>query len=103
MAKSAIFPCLEPGLPTQVTDLEAFMSADVFGAHQQEKCRAPFSGEDFVDVNRRGRVRPDATNLRIFGRHKDAGQRASLPRRAVSLYLDASGYAELRQHNRATH
>jgi hypothetical protein len=23
--KSAIFPCLEPGLPTQATDLQAFM------------------------------------------------------------------------------
>ena len=79
------------------------MSADFFGAREQEKCRAPFSGEDFVDVTRRGRVRPDATNLMACGRHGDAAQTATLPRRAMSLYLDASVYAGLRQHNRATH
>ena len=79
------------------------MSADFFGAREQEKCRAPFSGDDFVDVTRRGRVRPDATNRGTRGRHNDAAQTATLPLRAVSLYLDASVYAGLRQHNRATH
>ncbi len=62
-----------------------------------------FLGDDFVDVTRRGRVRPDATNRGTRGRHKDAAQTATLPLRAVSLYLDASVYAGLRQHNRATH
>ena len=34
------------------------MSADVLGADEQEKCRAPFSGEDFVDVPRRASLYP---------------------------------------------
>ena len=71
------------------------MSADFFGAREQEKCRAPFSGEDFFDVTRRGRLRPDATNLRTCGRHGDAAQTATLPWRGMSLYLDASVYAGL--------
>ena len=56
---------------------------------------------------RRDAARPctprDATNLRACLRHKDAAQTAHLPRRAVSLYLDASVYAGLREHNHATH
>jgi hypothetical protein len=39
---------------TQAINLEAFMLADFFGAREQEKCRAPFSSEDFVDVTCRG-------------------------------------------------
>ena len=37
----------------------------------QEKCRAPFSGEDFVDVTRTGGLRPGPTNLGTCGRHGD--------------------------------
>jgi hypothetical protein len=101
--KSAIFRVWSRGPYTQAIDLAAFMSADFFGAREQEKCRAPFSDEDFADVTRRGRVCPDVTNRKTGGKHKDAAQTATLPRRAVSLYLDASVYAGLRQHNRATH
>jgi hypothetical protein len=36
----------------QTIDLAAFMSADFFGAREQEKWRPPFLGEDFVDVTR---------------------------------------------------
>ena len=63
------------------------MSADFFGAREQEKCRAPFSSEDFVDVARRGRVRLDATGLMGCGRHGDATQTATLRWRGMSLYL----------------
>ena len=42
--------------------------------------QAHFLGDDFVDVTRRGRVRPDATNRGTRGRHKDAAQTATLPR-----------------------
>ena len=38
-------------------------------------------GEDFVDVTRKGRVRPDATNRGTRGRHKDDAQTATIPRR----------------------
>ena len=62
-----------------------------------------FMGDGFVDVTRRDRVRPDATNRGTRGRHKDDALTATLRLRAVSLYLDASVYAGLRQHNRATH
>ena len=34
------------------------MSADIFCAREQEKCRPPFSGEDSVDVTRGGRAQP---------------------------------------------
>ncbi len=47
-----------------------------------------FSGEDFGDVTRRGRLRPDATNLRTCGRHGDAAQTATLPWRGMSHYLE---------------
>ena len=79
------------------------MSTDFFGAREQEKCRAPFSSEDFVDVARGGRVRLDATGLMGCGRHADAAQTATVRSRGMSLYLDASVYAGLREHNRATH
>jgi hypothetical protein len=48
--RSAIYPLLEQTLETQLNDLAAFMAADFFGGREQEKCRAPFSGEDRVDV-----------------------------------------------------
>jgi hypothetical protein len=38
-------------LSTQAFDWATFMSADFFGARQQGKCRAPFSGENWVKVN----------------------------------------------------
>ncbi len=44
--RSAISRAWSRGLSTQAADLTAFMSADLFGAREQEKCRAPFSGED---------------------------------------------------------
>ncbi len=46
-----------------------------------------FLGEDFVDVTRRGRLSPDATNLGTCGRHGDAAQTATLPWRGMSHYL----------------
>ncbi len=58
--KKRHFPCLEPVPQTQAVDLAAFMSADLFGAREQENCRAPFSGENLFDVTRHGRARPDA-------------------------------------------
>jgi hypothetical protein len=94
--RAPFFRVWSQGLSTQATDLDDFMSADFFGIHEQEKCRAPFSGKDFVDVRRRGRVRTDAANRGTRGSHKDAAQAATLPRPATSLYLDASGYAGLR-------
>ena len=102
-AKAPFFSVWSRGFQTQTIDLAAFMSADFFGAREQEKCRAPFSSEDFVDVARRGRVRLYATGLMGRGRHGDAAQTATLRWRGMSLYLDASVYAGLRQHNRATH
>jgi hypothetical protein len=62
-----------------------------------------FRARTFFDVTRRGRVRPDAADLMTCGRHGEAAQRATLPWRAVFLYLDASVYAGLRQHTRATY
>ena len=56
-----------------------------------------FRARTFVDVTRRGRVRPDATDLMTCGRHGDAAQTATLPWRGMSLYLDASVYAGLRR------
>ena len=85
--KSAIFRPWSRGFSTQAIDLAAFMSADFFGAREQKKCRAPFSGEDFVDVTRRGRVRPDAMDLMTCGRHGDAAQTATLPWRGMSHYF----------------
>jgi hypothetical protein len=79
------------------------MSADFFGAREQKKWRATFLDQDFVDVTRRGRLRPDAADLMTWARHGKAAQGATLPWRGMSLYLDASVYAGLRQHNRATH
>jgi hypothetical protein len=49
-AKAPFFPVWSRDFSTQAFDLAAFMSADFFGAREREKCRAPFSGEDFVDV-----------------------------------------------------
>jgi hypothetical protein len=91
------------GFSTQTINLGAFISDDFFGAGEQEKCRAPFSGEDSVDVTRTGRLRRAATNRWDPRQTQRCRQTASLPRRAVSLYLDASVYAGLRRHNRATH
>jgi hypothetical protein len=71
------------------------MSVDFFGAREQKKWQATFLDKDFVDVTRRGRLRPDATNLRFRGKHGDAAQTAALPWRGMSLYLDASVYAGL--------
>jgi hypothetical protein len=53
------------GFGTQVIDLAASMSTDFYGAREQEKCRAPFSGEDFVDVTRRGRLRSEGDTVSI--------------------------------------
>ncbi len=39
------------------------MSADFFCAESKKNVGRHFSGEDFVDVTRRGRLRPDATKL----------------------------------------
>ena len=78
-AKAPFFRAWSPGFSTQTIGSAAFMSVDFFGAREQEKCRAPFSGEDFVDATRRGRARPDATNLRTCGRHKNAAQTVTLP------------------------
>ena len=60
MGKSAIFSVWSRGFQSQTIDLAAFMSTDFFGAREQEKCRAPFSNEDSVDVAPWGRVRLDA-------------------------------------------
>ena len=40
------------------------MSADFFGAPEQEKCRAPVLSEAFIDVTCTGYVRP---TVRIVG------------------------------------
>ena len=47
-----------------------------------------FRARTFFDVTRTGRVRPDATNLRKFGRHGDAAQ----PWRGEKLILIASSW-----------
>jgi hypothetical protein len=48
--RSAIFLVSCRDLSTQTIDLATFMSADIFGGRAREKWRAPFSGEDFVEV-----------------------------------------------------
>ncbi len=48
-----------------------------------------FLGEDFVDVTRRGRLSPDATNLGTCGRHGDAAQTTTLPWRGMSHYSES--------------
>jgi hypothetical protein len=45
-AKAPFFRAWSPGFSTQTIGSAAFMSVDFFGAREQEKCRAPFSGED---------------------------------------------------------
>jgi hypothetical protein len=55
-----------------------------------------FRARTFFDVTRRGRVRPHATDLTTCSRHGDPAQTATLPCRSMSLYLDASVYADLR-------
>jgi hypothetical protein len=44
--KAPFFRAWSRGFSTQAIDLAAFMSADFFGALEQEKCRAPFSSEE---------------------------------------------------------
>jgi len=61
------------------------MSAGFVGAREREKWRAPFLGEDFVDVTRTGRLPPDASNRGTSSRYKEAAQTATSPRRVVSL------------------
>ena len=67
------------------------MPADFFGAREQEKCRAPFSGEDFVDVTSSGHLRPDAADLMTCTGHRAAAQWATLPWRGMSLYFRHPG------------
>jgi hypothetical protein len=45
-AKAPFFGAWSSDFSTQAPDLAAFMSADFFGAPEQEKWRAPFLGED---------------------------------------------------------
>jgi hypothetical protein len=45
-AKAPFFGAWSRGFSTQALDFAAFMSADIFGAPEQEKWRAPFSSED---------------------------------------------------------
>jgi hypothetical protein len=60
--KAPFFPVWSRDFSTQAFDLAAFMSSDFFGAREREKCRAPFSGEDFVDektaMSPKGREEP---------------------------------------------
>jgi hypothetical protein len=41
---------LGAGFFSEAIDVAAFTLADFFGAPEKSGCRAPFSGEDFVDV-----------------------------------------------------
>jgi hypothetical protein len=68
-AKSAIYPCREPVLKAQAIDLAGFMSVDFFGGREQEECRAPFSGEDRVDVTQAIR-NSDHNSLRAISRRE---------------------------------
>jgi hypothetical protein len=78
------------------------MSSDLLAAESEQSVGAPFLGAGRVDVTRKPCNSPGAADHLTFGRHGDAAPTATLPWRAISLYLDASGYAGLREHNRTT-